>query len=37
MIGGDLANLARLLAAENELESSPGAATAQSEPSGPQR
>jgi len=33
MIGADLANLARLLAVENGLESSPGATPAQSNPS----
>jgi hypothetical protein len=37
MMGGDLANLARLLAVENGLENSPGATAAQSEPPGSQR
>ena len=36
IMGGDLANLARLLAVENGLGSSPGATAAQSDPSGPQ-
>lgn len=37
MMGGDLANLARLLAAENEVGTSPGATTVQSDPSGTHR
>jgi hypothetical protein len=36
-MGRDLANLARLLAVENGLGSSPGATAAQSDPSGPKR
>jgi hypothetical protein len=37
MMGRDLANLARLLTAENELGSSPGAAELKSDRSGPKR